>query len=86
MFVEAVDLKGIKHTMLDDTDSFKMSYDDNDSIHVVLKKDGEFTIFSEEPFEDEKLGQIDRYEVSYEDGKKIVITQDSMDVWEFLEV
>jgi len=86
MFVEAVDLKGEKHTMFDDIDSFKMAYDDNDSIHVVLKKNGELTIFSEEPFEDENHGQIDRYEVSYEDGKKIVITQESVDVWEFLEV
>ena len=85
MFVKAVDLTGQAHVMMSDTDSFKFSYDEHDKIHIV-SEDHKFTIFSDEPFEEDYLGQIDKYEVLYEEGKKIYITQASEDVWEFMEV
>ena len=85
MFVKAIDLTGQSHTMFEDTDSFKFSYDEHDKIHIVAE-DNKFTIFSDEPFEEDYLGQIGKYEIDYEEGKKIYITQASIDVWEFMEV
>ena len=86
MLVVAVDSAGNQHTMFEEIDSFKVSYDDHEVLHIRAK-DKEFSIWSENgPFEDDNLGLIDKYVISYDEGKKVYITQAAIDVFEFMEV
>lgn len=86
MTVKAIDSAGKEHMMFEDLDSFKVSYDDHEVLHVKMK-DNIFTIWSENgPFEDNNIGSIDKYIVEKCEDKKIYITQYSKDIWEFMEV
>lgn len=86
MTVKAIDCAGKEHVMFEEIDSFKVSYDDHEVLHVKMK-DNKFEIWSENgPFEDNVIGSVDKYVVEKDEDKKIYITQASTDVYEFMEV
>lgn len=86
MVVKAIDSAKNEHMMFEDIDSFKVSYDDHEVLHI--KTDGNvFYIWSENgPFEDDSMGMIDKYVVEKDEDKKVYITQAAVDVFEFMEV
>ena len=86
MVVVAVDIAGNKHTMFEEIDSFKVSYDEHETLHIKAQ-DNKFTIWSEDdPFEDDTYGPISKYIISYDDDKKVYITQPELEVYEFMEM
>ena len=84
MVVKAICTNGRSHTMYKDIDSFKLTYDSNNEIHMT-SKGNRFIITAEKPFEEDKYGLVKEYDVKYSDDKRVHITQPDRDIWEFVE-